>query len=90
MYWKASSANFLKRGNVQLTPSQVRHLHVHLLSTNTVEALQLYVMILMGIKLFLRADELLNLKTSNFCPELFIVSELGIVFRLPVLDEFAL
>ena len=79
-----SEAEHEKKGNVKLTPFHVRRLRSHLLSTNDNNLLQLYVMILMGIKLFLRADELINMKMSDFLIDLQIVNEVSGVTGLAV------
>ena len=51
---------------MQLTPWQVRKLRHLLLSSKSVEDYQLYLMMLLGIKLFLRADELISIKMEHF------------------------
>ena len=64
------------KGNVQLLPSHVRKLRAFLLSQSgpgAAHSQQNYVMLLLGIKLFLRADELLSLKFENFTTNCFAV-----------------
>lgn len=59
------------KGNKQLLPRWIKRMRKLLLSTNKLSDLQTYVMILLGIKLFLRADELLSLKVESFDYESF-------------------
>lgn len=62
-------------GNIQLLPGDVRRLQRHLCSTNNLCKLQIYTMMIIGIKCFFRANELIKLKIDNFEPEYFIVRE---------------
>jgi hypothetical protein len=55
------------KGNVQLLPGEVRQLRDYLVGSGTLENFQIYVMILLGIKLFLRADELIKMKRGGLC-----------------------
>jgi hypothetical protein len=48
------------KGSIQLLPGEVRALRKHLCNTGKIVDFQIYVMIILGIKLFLRADELLE------------------------------
>uniref|UniRef100_A0A7S1YFQ7 Uncharacterized protein n=1 Tax=Grammatophora oceanica TaxID=210454 RepID=A0A7S1YFQ7_9STRA len=69
--------NHVVQGCVQLTPNQIRKLRSHLMTSGGSHKLfnhQTYVMILLGIKLFLRADELVTLKFENFRIDCFSVS----------------
>jgi hypothetical protein len=61
------------RGSMQLLPGDVRDLRDHLIGTD-VKSLQIYVMILLGIKLFLRADELLSITMDQFDKTLSVVN----------------
>lgn len=54
------------RGNAQLSPSMLRRLHSNLTTGNDIFDFQLWTMIIIGTSLFLRADELLNLKIEDF------------------------
>jgi hypothetical protein len=71
----------LSEGCVQLLPRDVRHFRSHLLHESPADPcaslrnLQVYCMILVGINLFLRAHELLNLKFSDFVPALTCFNE---------------
>ena len=62
-------------GNIQLLPGDVRRLQHHLCNASTLYNLQIYTMIIIGIKCFLRASELIKLKIANFEPEYFIIRE---------------
>jgi hypothetical protein len=64
--WKANMSAYVKKGSMQMTPMQVRQLRSLLLSSNDINDMKAYVMILLGIKLFLRASELVKLKMENF------------------------
>jgi predicted amidophosphoribosyltransferase len=54
---KESLSGWEVKGNVQLLPGEVRHLRQYLIGSGSIENFQVYVMILLGIKLFLCADE---------------------------------
>ena len=73
--WKARLAGYKVKGNVQLLPSEVRQLRNFLLSDGSLEGLQKYVMIILGIKCFRRADELISIKITQFNEKLFLLSE---------------
>jgi hypothetical protein len=72
--WKENKAAYRKKGSMQMTPSQVRVLRNLLLSSGDINDMKTYVMILLGIKLFLRADELVQLKLDMFGLDYQIVS----------------
>ena len=57
------------KGNVQLLPGEIRDVRDYLTNTNKLEDLQMYVMVLLGVKLFLRVSELLVLKIVDFEPQ---------------------
>jgi hypothetical protein len=54
------------KGSLQLNPRQIRQLRECLLNSGSLYDQQTYTIILMGIKLFLRADELLSVKIEDF------------------------
>lgn len=70
----AEARNFLKakhtvRGNVQLNPSQVRQIRDRLFTSDgggNMYHMQTYLLMILGIKLFLRADEVIKLRFDNF------------------------
>jgi hypothetical protein len=69
-----------EKGNIQLTPSEVRKLRTILLATSShpnrtvaLEGLKSYTMILLGIKQFLRSDELLEIQVDDFTSDLQII-----------------
>jgi hypothetical protein len=72
--WKGNKAAYKKKGSMQLTPSQVRVLRSLLLSSGDINDMKTYVMIILGIKLFLRANELIKLKLDMFGLDYQIVS----------------
>lgn len=69
---------WIRKGSVQLLPGEIRQLRDYLTSSGNISDFQLYVMILVGIKLFLRAEELLNIKVEDFPPDFQIVNKLRI------------
>jgi hypothetical protein len=89
---KFLEANHTVRGNVQLTPLQIRNIRKGMLNTGggggvvwKLKNLQTYVMMLLGIKLFLRADEIITLKLDQFRTECFEVDvEAGRIEKLVV------
>jgi hypothetical protein len=70
------------RSTVAFLPGELRSIRSYLMSTNTVAALQLWCQIMIGIKLFLRIDEVLTLKMVSFKPNYFIVKGKEIVSLL--------
>jgi hypothetical protein len=61
------------KGAIQLLPGDVRDLRDILVGTRVVD-LQMYVMILLGIKLFLRSDELLTMRMEQFDTSLTVAN----------------
>ena len=61
------------KGNAKLTPGDVRQLHATLTSTGTLRDFMTYTMIIIGLKLFLCADELLSIKSEHFVEDHFVV-----------------
>jgi hypothetical protein len=49
------------RSTIAFLPSELRQIRKHLLSSNRLECLMLWVIIVLGIKWFLRIDEVLEL-----------------------------
>ena len=72
---KKDGAAYCERGDSQLLPSDLRNLRTYLLSTNDVSDLQMWVVVLLGCKLFLRPDEVLHIKMSGIMPELIVRDE---------------
>jgi hypothetical protein len=72
--------NHEKKGNFQLTPKQIRMMRASLLNSRkggpigSMKNQQLYVMILLGIKLFLRGREVCNIMLLDFPKDHFAVS----------------
>ncbi|KAJ3089697.1 hypothetical protein HDU96_003694, partial [Phlyctochytrium bullatum] len=58
-------AGYQEKGSTYLLPSEMHQIRDSLVNSSTLENLQLWVMFLLGTRLFLRSDELLNLKISN-------------------------
>jgi hypothetical protein len=50
---KVRLSDYVTRGNIQLMPSEVRRLRTILLSENSLRGLQFWVMIILGIKMYL-------------------------------------
>jgi hypothetical protein len=73
-FWKSKMLKqHVRKGNCQLEPREVRILRTHLVGTRKRYDFQFYVMILTGIRLFLRADEVLKLTVDKFCETMSIV-----------------
>jgi hypothetical protein len=64
--------NYVPHGCSQIDPSDVRDIRDHLLAGNTLAGLKMLVMILIAVRLFLRADEIVSVTVQDFFPELFI------------------
>lgn len=72
---KKDSVEYEEQGSSQLLPSDVRLLRTHLLSTKCIVNLQMWVIIIVSIKLFLRHDEFHDIEMAHFLPELFHILE---------------
>jgi hypothetical protein len=68
----AEDADYEEHGCDQILPKCVRMLRDRLLSGNSLSNLQAYCIILLGIKLFLRADEALEIEIDHFITGLFV------------------
>ena len=67
-------ANHYIRGALHITTKQLRQVRAHLLSrSNDIMNMQLWCMMLVGIHLFLRAQEVCSLRLSQFRKECFVV-----------------
>jgi hypothetical protein len=64
--------NYKPNGCTYIDPADVRDLVESLLQTNTLAGMKMIVMILLSIKIFLRADEVVTIKTTSFLPTLFL------------------
>lgn len=68
-HWSVTMAReHIRKGNFQLSPAQIRRIRTNLFG-KTVDSLkhqQLYVMMLIGIKLFLRGTEICEIKLGDF------------------------
>jgi hypothetical protein len=62
------------RGSEQLLPGDIRDLRQRLVG-NDIQDYQMYVMVLLGLKLFLRCNELLALKIEDFKKEHSVVNQ---------------
>jgi hypothetical protein len=75
-------------GNVQLLPGEIRNLRDYLVGSGTICNLQVYVMILLGIKLFLRVNELLDIQVDDFVkdnykiPDRQVIRSLALTFKV--------
>jgi hypothetical protein len=63
------------RSTIAFLPGELRDIHNHLLSHNNLKYLMLWVIIIVGVKLFLRIDEALDLKYE---PAYFVVKDCNI------------
>ena len=66
-YCSSSAASFL--------PSHLRAIRKHLLSQNngSLDELMRWTVIILGVRLFLRVDEVLNLEIDSFIPQYFVI-----------------
>ena len=71
-------------GAEPLLPSELIMLRTRLLATGKKEDLQLWTMILLSVKLFLRSDEVVALELNHFVTKLFSVNNLGVTTKLAV------
>ena len=59
------------KGCGQLYPSELRKLREHLLTEADIASVQMWVMILLAVRLFLRCDELISLRMDQFIHEYY-------------------
>jgi hypothetical protein len=77
--WRtAMQAGHMRKGNAALCPSEVRKLRRVLVGSGNRDNFKWYTMILVGIKLFLRSDELLCLTVEQFCTKMAQVDPEGV------------
>ena len=69
--------NHVVRGAYQLIPIEMRAIRKMLLSTNKIEDLQCWVMILISVKLYLRAEEVCTIRLDHFLKEWFVIDEVS-------------
>lgn len=74
--------NHQSRKCPQLLPSEVNTLRRYLCGTNNISDYQIYVMILLGIYMFLRFDEVANLSFDHYLPEYTVVRRDGYIENL--------
>jgi hypothetical protein len=69
--WKArKEEDYLRKGNSFILLGELRQLRNDHMAANDMESLQTYVMLHLGVKLFLRAEEMLTLQEEvNFDPQ---------------------
>ena len=65
--------HYLGKTTFPLIPMQLRQLRQHLLGQNTHTGLMYWTMIVVGVKLFLRVDEILNMKVEDFQTDHFLI-----------------
>jgi hypothetical protein len=63
--------NYVPNGCSHVDPGDIRDMRDFLLKSNTLSGLKMLVMILISVKLFFRADEIVTLTVESFIPELF-------------------
>lgn len=77
-------SDYVAEGDSPLTPWELMDIRQHLVNSNDLFDFQIFVMILLSVKLFLRADEICSLKIENFNQDLFVLSEKRFVEGLAV------
>lgn len=73
-YFQKLSSEWEVTGNVQLLPDEIRKLQQHLCSDKDIRNLQVYTMILILIKCFLREDEVISIKLDHFDKDFCMVN----------------
>ena len=84
---KASSnegSTYQANGDSPLTPKNLMDIKVRMLSTNKIEDLQMWVLILLSIRLACRASETTAMRIEDFRPLLSVVTAEGNVKGLAV------
>jgi hypothetical protein len=74
----ADDEGYEENGSSQLLPSDLRLLRTHLLSSQSIIALQTWVIIIVSVKQALRHDDAYDMDLEHFVPALFEVQENGI------------
>jgi integrase len=77
-YYKVMRKKWEPKGSIQLLPGEVHNLQHLLCSTNDIFDLQVFTMVLLGIKCFLRADELLDIELKDFDEKYSQVTDEGV------------
>jgi hypothetical protein len=70
-----SKSGYIANGDTALTPNQLRQIRQTLLNSNSPSDFCMYVMILLGCRLFLREDEIADLAYDSFNHDLLVVKE---------------
>ena len=70
---KAMERGHQRRGNYALTPAELRRIFNYCMSSGDETFFQVYVMMLCGVKLFLRCQEVLDMKVEDFITKMFQV-----------------
>jgi integrase len=78
-YKAYAKEHYRQKGNFQFTPGEVRACRNYLLSQNNPVCFMLYVIMLMGIKLFLRIQEVLEMKVEHFKLRYFLFDDNGTI-----------
>jgi hypothetical protein len=84
-YKTYAKEHYSQKGNFQFTPGEVRACRNFLLSRNNPMCFMLYVMMLMGIKLFLRVNEVLKMRVEHFKICYFLFDDNGTIRGMCVL-----
>ena len=62
------------RSTYAFLPGQLRDIRDYLLASNDIHKLMLWTMIIVGVKLFLRIDEVIAMKVDDFKTDYFVVT----------------
>lgn len=73
-YKKYAKEHYTQKGNFQFMPGEVRQCRTYLLSHNDPVMFMIYVAMLVGIKLFLRIEEVTGMSVADFVVHYFIVN----------------
>ena len=82
--------NHVVKSNLQLSPWDLRRIRSYLTSdfekndSQWIENMKLWTMIIVGVRLFLRCDEIISMKTNDFVENLQLINDHGTVNTVAV------
>jgi hypothetical protein len=79
---KKSGAGYKAQGDSPLAPWEILNLRNKLISTNDMWDLQIFVMIILSVRLALRENECESIQISSFENDLFIFNNDGVLISL--------
>lgn len=70
-----AEGTYVSRHTVAFLPAELRAIRTSLLASNSLKDLMIWTAIILGSRLFLRIDEVLDLRVDSFLPKFFLVKE---------------